>query len=289
MSRGSSSCWPPSWSAAKLLGEAAERIGQPAVLGRAARRRAARRQRARDRAHGWSWGGCHPRPRRARRSPAPLRDRAGDRPPRDVPRRDRLRSRSRSSASRCRSPSATSTGAYLPHPASGSDDLVTAAIFVGATLTATSVGITARVLSDLGRMSTPEARIIIGAAVIDDVLGLVILSVVSGVAAGASVSVLGIVRTLAVAVGFLVVAVLLGRFLAPRLFDVIVRMRVRYVLLVVSRSRSRSRWPVSPAWPGPRSSSGPSRRGSSSRAPTSSTPSSTRCGRSPRSSPRSSS
>lgn len=123
---------------------------------------------------------------------------------------------------------------YLPHPASGSDDLVAAAIFVGATLTATSVGITARVLSDLGRMSTPEARIIIGAAVIDDVLGLVILSVVSGVAAGASVSVLGIVRTLAVAVGFLVVAVVLGRFLAPRLFDVIVRMRVRYVLLVAS-------------------------------------------------------
>ncbi|HEX6104555.1 MAG TPA: cation:proton antiporter, partial [Gemmatimonadales bacterium] len=77
---------------------------------------------------------------------------------------------------------------YAPHFASGTGDLVTAAIFIGATLTATSVGITARVLSDLGRMRTPEARIIIGAAVIDDVLGLVILSVVSGVAAGASVS-----------------------------------------------------------------------------------------------------
>ena len=48
--------------------------------------------------------------------------------------------------------------AYVPHPASGAGDLTTAAIFVGATLTATSVGITARVLSDLGRMSTPEAR-----------------------------------------------------------------------------------------------------------------------------------
>ncbi|HEX6669393.1 MAG TPA: cation:proton antiporter, partial [Gemmatimonadales bacterium] len=56
---------------------------------------------------------------------------------------------------------------YAPHAASGSGDLVTAAIFIGATLTATSVGITARVLSDLGRMRTPEARIIIGAAVID--------------------------------------------------------------------------------------------------------------------------
>ncbi len=123
---------------------------------------------------------------------------------------------------------------YAPHAASGSDDLVSAAVFIGATLTATSVGITARVLSDLGRMSTPEARIIIGAAVIDDVLGLVILTVVSGVAAGASFSAIGIVRTLAVAVGFLVVAVLLGRFIAPLLFDRINRMQVRYVLVVAS-------------------------------------------------------
>jgi Kef-type K+ transport system membrane component KefB len=125
--------------------------------------------------------------------------------------------------------------AYAPHPmVASSADLTSAAIFVGATLTATSVGITARVLSDLGRMSTPEARIVIGAAVIDDVLGLVILSVVSGVAAGAAVSVMGVARTFAVAVGFLVVAVLVGRFVMPRLFDVVVRMRARYVLLVFS-------------------------------------------------------
>ena len=121
-----------------------------------------------------------------------------------------------------------------PHAVAPGADLGTAAIFVGATLTATSVGITARVLSDLGRMNTQEARIIIGAAVIDDVLGLVILSVVSGLAAGAAVTTLGIVRTLAVAVGFLVVAVLVGRFAVPRLFDVVVRMRVRYVLLVTA-------------------------------------------------------
>lgn len=125
--------------------------------------------------------------------------------------------------------------AYLPHAArGGTTDLTTAAIFVGATLTATSVGITARVLSDLNQMSSPEARIIIGAAVIDDVLGLVILSVVSGLAAGVSLSTLGVLRVFAVAVGFLVVAVLVGRFLAPRLFDLVVRMRVRYVLLVFS-------------------------------------------------------
>ena len=51
--------------------------------------------------------------------------------------------------------------------------------FIGATLTATSVGITARVLQDLGRSQTTEARIILGAAVIDDVLGLIILAVVA--------------------------------------------------------------------------------------------------------------
>ncbi len=125
--------------------------------------------------------------------------------------------------------------AYVPHAATGgSTDLTTAAIFVGATLTATSVGITARVLSDLRQMNTLEARIIIGAAVIDDVFGLVILSVVSGLAAGAAIAPLSILRIFTVAVGFLVVAVLVGRFLAPKLFDLVVRMRVRYVLLVAA-------------------------------------------------------
>ena len=123
--------------------------------------------------------------------------------------------------------------AYVPHAASGgATDLTTAAIFVGATLTATSVGITARVLSDLNRLNTEEAKIIIGAAVLDDVIGLVILTVVSGMAAGVSVSTLGIVWVSVVAIGFLVVAVLVGRFAVPRLFNLVVRMQVRYVLLV---------------------------------------------------------
>lgn len=116
-------------------------------------------------------------------------------------------------------------------PPGGGSSLEPTAIFVGATLTATSVGITARVLSDLGRLGTREARIIIGAAVIDDVLGLVILSVVSGIAAGAAISLLGIIRTLAIAVAFLVIAVVAGRFLMPRVFNLVDRMRVRHVLV----------------------------------------------------------
>ena len=58
----------------------------------------------------------------------------------------------------------------------------------GATLTATSVGITARVLSDLGRLHDPEGQIILGAAVIDDILGLLILTVVAELAEGRDVS-----------------------------------------------------------------------------------------------------
>ena len=59
-------------------------------------------------------------------------------------------------------------------------------LFIGATLCATSVGITARVLRDLGWLHRTEAQIILGAAVIDDVMGLVILAVVSGVISAAA-------------------------------------------------------------------------------------------------------
>jgi Kef-type K+ transport system membrane component KefB len=127
--------------------------------------------------------------------------------------------------------------AYIPHPAQGgAADLTTAAIFVGATLTATSVGITARVLADLDRMHSQEAKIIIGAAVIDDVIGLIILSIVSGMAAGTSVGALQIGRISALAVGFLAGALLVGRFALPALLALVERMRVRFVLLVFAFS-----------------------------------------------------
>ena len=94
--------------------------------------------------------------------------------------------------------------------------------FLGAMLSATSVGITARVLGDLGAVKTKAARIILGAAVIDDVLGLVILAVVSGViataATGSSLSVLAVAVICLKAVAFLAGAVLIGGFLSPRLF-----------------------------------------------------------------------
>ncbi len=108
------------------------------------------------------------------------------------------------------------------------------AIFVGATLTATSVGITARVLTDLGKINTSEARIIIGAAVLDDILGLLILAVVEGLANTGSVSLFGVVKLFVLAVGFLAVAMAIGLTTAPLLFELVNRMRVRGVLVIFS-------------------------------------------------------
>lgn len=111
-------------------------------------------------------------------------------------------------------------------------------LFIGATLCATSVGITARVLTDLGKVSARESKIILGAAVIDDVLGLVILAVVSGVISAAntggqlaSTDVLIIIAKAAI---FLVGAIVLGGWLSPRLFRVASKLRIQGLLLTVS-------------------------------------------------------
>jgi len=118
------------------------------------------------------------------------------------------------------------------------DKSVYAHAFLGATLTATSVGITARVLKDIGRARTREARIILGAAVIDDVIGLVILAVVGSVIAaastGTSVSLGGAGFVMAKALLFLVAAFSIGAFLSPRLFSVASRLQGRGVLLTVA-------------------------------------------------------
>ena len=86
----------------------------------------------------------------------------------------------------------------------------TQALVVGAAMCATSVGISARVLSDLGQLNTSEGQVVLGGAVIDDVIGLIILAVVMGVTAGESVGVLDIARIAGVAIGFVAVAVLVG-------------------------------------------------------------------------------
>lgn len=98
-----------------------------------------------------------------------------------------------------------------------------AAILAGASLTATSIGISARILGDLGHLGTPEGRTVLGAAVLDDVIGLVILAVCATMASGGTIDAAGLARTVGAAVGFLVVALVAGRVLAPRLFGLIAR------------------------------------------------------------------
>jgi Kef-type K+ transport system membrane component KefB len=111
-------------------------------------------------------------------------------------------------------------------------------IFIGATLCATSVGITARVLKDLGALQSREARIILGAAVIDDVLGLLVLAVVAGAIkaelAGAALSSWQVAIIALKALAFLAGAVLGGRYLVPRLFRHAGALETRGVLLALA-------------------------------------------------------
>jgi Kef-type K+ transport system membrane component KefB len=107
-------------------------------------------------------------------------------------------------------------------------------IFVGAALTATSVGITARVLSDLGQLGAMESQVVIGAAVIDDIIGLVILTIVSALAKGEEITAWMIGRTAVVAFGFVAIAIVVGSLLAPRLISLITRLRVGKALLFAS-------------------------------------------------------
>jgi len=109
--------------------------------------------------------------------------------------------------------------------------------FLGATLAATSIGITARVLRDLGRARSDEARIILGAAVIDDVEGLIILAVLTGMvraaAAGESLSSAAVAILLFKAGTFLIGALVLGALFSSRLFAVASRLEARGVLLAI--------------------------------------------------------
>ena len=111
-------------------------------------------------------------------------------------------------------------------------------LFIGATLCATSVGITARVLTDLGKIGARESKIILGAAVIDDILGLVILAVVTGIITAANVggelASMDILLIVVKAILFLGGAILFGGWMAPRIFRFASKLRIRGMLLAVA-------------------------------------------------------
>ena len=106
-------------------------------------------------------------------------------------------------------------GTYLVGPLLLPGMTQNAYLFLGATLAATSVGITGRVFRDLGRLDSAEARIVLGAAVIDDVLGLVILAVVSGLVQAGKVSLGETAWIIAEAGIFLGGSIWIGRLIAP--------------------------------------------------------------------------
>lgn len=116
-------------------------------------------------------------------------------------------------------------------------------MFIGATLCATSVGITARALQDLGRSKSTEAQIILGAAFIDDVLGLVVLAFAQGAVGALSLAAAGGTATFGFgdltwivlkATGFLVGAIVLGQFVSRQLFKVVGYLQGQGLLIVTA-------------------------------------------------------
>ncbi len=108
------------------------------------------------------------------------------------------------------------------------------AVFAGAALTATSIGITAKVLAEMQKLSSKEGQIIIGAAVLDDVLGIIILAVVASLAKTGEIEILNVVYLIAGAATFLVGSIIIGRLLSPFFVAIVNQMRTRGQVLISS-------------------------------------------------------
>lgn len=106
------------------------------------------------------------------------------------------------------------------------------AIFAGAALTATSIGITSKVLSELGSLSSKEGQIILGAAVIDDVLGIIVLAVVASLAKTGEIDVTNVIYLIISATGFLLGAILLGNVFNKSFVAVVERLKTRGELVI---------------------------------------------------------
>ena len=108
------------------------------------------------------------------------------------------------------------------------------ALVCAAALTATSIGISARVLADLGQLNSTEGRVVLGAAVLDDVVGLIILSVVSVVAAGGNLSTGDVIQTAGIAIGFVVGSIFLGGLVVPALFRRVALLKISGALGLIA-------------------------------------------------------
>jgi Kef-type K+ transport system membrane component KefB len=120
-------------------------------------------------------------------------------------------------------------GGYLLADALGYSTMV--AVFLGASLTATSVGITARVLSDLGHLRDQESQIVLGAAIVDDIIGIVLLTLLGTLSRGGTLSFANVSWIVLLAFGFVALAIVIGSWLAPALVRWIDRMKTARALL----------------------------------------------------------
>jgi len=121
---------------------------------------------------------------------------------------------------------------YLVMKGMGNNDLVS--LFVGASMTVTSMGFTAKLLSDLGYVNQLEGKIVMGAAIVDDILGVVILSVISGLASGTSLNALNLLRIVVTSIGFLVGSLVVGNWVIPFFIRLVKVQSTRGSLLTAS-------------------------------------------------------
>ncbi|MEM1309982.1 MAG: cation:proton antiporter [Cyanobacteria bacterium P01_H01_bin.153] len=108
------------------------------------------------------------------------------------------------------------------------------AVFAGAALTATSIGITAKVLAEIQKLGSKEGQIIIGAAVLDDVLGIIVLAVVASLAKTGEIEISNVVILIVSAAAFLVGSIFLGRLLSPIFVGLVEQMQTRGELIITS-------------------------------------------------------
>lgn len=106
------------------------------------------------------------------------------------------------------------------------------AVFAGAALTATSIGITSKVLSELGQLKSTEGQIIVGAAVIDDVLGIIVLAVVASLAKTGEIDVLNLVYLMVSATAFLLGSIFLGKFFNKSFVAIAQKLQTRGNLVI---------------------------------------------------------
>ncbi|MEO0868515.1 MAG: cation:proton antiporter [Cyanobacteria bacterium J06642_11] len=109
-----------------------------------------------------------------------------------------------------------------------------ASIFAAAALTATSIGITSRIMQDMGVLKTKEGQIILGAAVLDDILGIAILAVAIGIAEHGTVEISSVIGTIVSATLFVMAAIFLNKYFGPRYINFLDRLRNPYSVLIGS-------------------------------------------------------